>query len=296
MTFQPYPNRGGFISLGLTIMAAIAGVVLINLLPGQKDLARIFTITLGIMLILAVMGLTIYWAVIAFKLHYYLSRNGLAIRWGVAQQLIPFESIQQIVPGQTLAISPTFKGINLGGLRLGWGQLVEFGPLKFLTTAPPGESLFVVTSTQTYVISPNQPDQFIKAWQLRQALSPTQVWANEVRRSWPFNYPLLTDPVAWWFLAIAGVMCLALFGYFSFIFGQLPRSLPVHFNAFGIPDRIADKSFLFTLPTLGLLMFIINAGLGILIYRWEKVGAYLLWGSALLLQICLWVAAITLTA
>jgi len=296
MTFHPYPNRGGFISLGLTLMAAIAVVALINLLPGQNDLSRIFTITLGILLVLALMGLTVYWSVIAFKLHYYLSRNGLAIRWGLAQQLIPFETIQQIVPGQNLALSPTFKGINLGGLRLGWGQLVDFGQLKFLTTAPPGKSLFVVTPTKTYVISPSQPDQFLKAWQMRQGLTPTQVWANEVRRSWPFNYPLLADPFAWWFLALAGVTCLALFGYFSFIFVQLPRSLPVHFNAFGIPDRIADKSVLFTLPTIGLLMFISNAVLGILIYRWEKIGAYLLWGSALILQICLWVAAITLTA
>jgi uncharacterized membrane protein len=75
----------------------------------------------------------------------------------------------------------------------------------------------------------------------------------------------------------------------------LPRSLPIHFNAFGVADRIADKSALFTLPLAGAAMFVVNAILGSLVYRWEKMAAYLLWGSALTMQICLWVAVLTLT-
>jgi hypothetical protein len=296
MTFQPYPTRANFILLGLAMLAGLVAVALLNLLPRQSELSHIFGLIVGILLMLGLMGLALYWSVVAAKLRYELNRNGLTIQWGAAQQLVPFESIQQIIPGRALSTPPAFVGLNLAGLRLGWGKMADFGKLKFHTTAPPTESLFVVTPVQTYVISPSQPDQFLQAWQARQTLGPTQKWVSEIQWNWPLNNPLLTDPLTWWLLGLAFVACLALFGYFSFTFAQLPRSLPIHFNSFGVPDRIADKSTLFNLPTVGLLVLVINTGLGILVYRWEKVGAYLLWGSALTLQICLWVAAITLTA
>jgi hypothetical protein len=248
-----------------------------------------------VLIVLGVTGLACYWTVVAFKLHYYLSRNGLAIQWGLAQLLIPFESITAIVPGKTVSTSPTFRGVNLAGLRFGWGELAGYGPLKFLATAGLAESLLVVTPQQTYVISPHQPDHFLAAWQARQALGPTQQWSVGLRRSWPLNYPLLTDPLMWWFLGLGALACLSLLGYLSMTFAELPRSLPIHFNAFGVADRIADKSALFTLPLAGAAMFIVNAVLGGLIYRWEKVGAYLLWGSTVTMQIFLWVAVLTLT-
>ncbi len=295
MTYRPYPTRSGFIYLSLAAIAGTLAVFLMTRLPQQNSLSQVFTLLVGLLLILGVIGAALYWAVIAFRLHYHLSRNGLAIQWGLGQQLIPLESIEQIVPGKNLPNSPTFRGLKMGGLRLGWGEWAEYGKLKFHTTANLTESLLVVTPNQTYVISPLQPDQFIQAWQARQALGPTQKWTMGVRRSWPLCYPLLVDPLFWGFLSLSLLACFALFGYLSFIFPQLPRSLPIHFDAFGLADRIADKSALFTLPTVGTLALVLNTVLGSLVYRWDKVAAYLLWGSALTLQICLWVAARTLT-
>jgi uncharacterized membrane protein len=153
----------------------------------------------------------------------------------------------------------------------------------------------VVTPQQTYVISPHQPHHFLRAWQARQSIGPTQHWTVSLRRSWPFNYPLMTDSLAWWFFSLGALACLALLGYLALAFTELPRSLPIHFNAFGVPDRIADKSALFTLPLAGAAIFVINTTLGGLIYHWEKVAAYILWGSTLAMQIFLWGAVLTLT-
>ena len=61
-------------------------------------------------------------------------------------------------------------------------------------------------------------------------------------------------------------------------------------------DRIADKLVLFTLPAAGAIVWLTNAILGSLIYRREKVAAYLLWGSSIAMQLCLWVAVLTITA
>lgn len=296
MNFSPHPTRSGFIFLALALLAGLLAVVLINLLPRQSDLSRVFMVAAGTIVAVVAVGFTLYWAVLAFQLHYYLSRNGLVIRWGLAQLRIPLDNIQAIVPGDALPASPTFVGLNIAGLRLGWGQLADYGRVKFHTTAAWAESLFVITPQQTYVISPNQPDQFLQAWQARQSLGPTQSWSADRQWGWPFNYPILTDRLTWWLLGLAFVAGLALLGYLATIFAGLPRSLPIHFDAFGLPDRIADKSALLTLPVVGLTALVLNGLLGVLVYRWEKVAAYLLWGSALVLQVALWVAALTLTS
>ncbi len=295
MNFQPYPTRSGYISLGFALLTCAAAFFLINLLPLQTNLADIFKLLVGVLVVIGVMSLTLYWAFVAFKLHYHLNRNGLAIRWGMARLLIPFDTISEIIPGSTLETNPSFRGINVVGLRFGWGQSTEYGSLKYFATAPLAESLLVVTAHQTYVISPCQPHRFLTAWQTRQTIGPTQQWTVSLRRNWPFNYPLMTDTLAWCLFILGTVACLSLLGYLTITFTGLPRSLPIHFNAFGVPDRIADKSALFTLPLVGAAIFIINAALGGLIYRWEKVAAYILWGSAVAMQIFLWGAILTLT-
>jgi uncharacterized membrane protein len=116
-----------------------------------------------------------------------------------------------------------------------------------------------------------------------------------MRRNWPLNIPLLVDPLTWWLLGTAALICLSLFGYLSLRYPELSPSLPIHFDNFGRADRIVDKLTLFTLPVTGATVWVINAFLGSLIYRREKVAAYLLWGSTVFMQLCLWVAVLTIT-
>ena len=293
MHFQPYPTRSGFVSLGIALISAAIAVFLITLLPQQNNLPDVFKLLLGVFVMLGLTSTALYWTQIAFRLDYHLNRNGLAIQWGFAQQLIPFESIKNIIPGQELSTSTTFKGINIAGLRFGWGELAGYGAIKFYTTATLANSLLIVTPGQSYVISPRQPGKFLHAWQARQSLGPTQTWPAGIRRNWPLNTPLLADPLTWRLLGLAALTCLALFGYLSLTFPELPRQLPIQFDISG-QARMADKSILFAFPGLGLFIMILNAILGSLIYRYEKVGAYLLWGSAIAMQVCLWVAVLTI--
>jgi hypothetical protein len=75
----------------------------------------------------------------------------------------------------------------------------------------------------------------------------------------------------------------------------LPANVPLHFDNWGLADRIVDKSRLFTLPALGGLILSLNALVGGLVYAKEKLAAYLLWGSTILVQFCLWIAALIIT-
>jgi len=152
------------------------------------------------------------------------------------------------------------------------------------------DSLLVATPQQTYVISPRRPEQFLQAWQERQALGSTQAWSATVHRSWPLNSPLLADRLAWWLLGLAALLWLGLAGYLALNFTGLPTLMPTHFNTLGHADRIAGKVTLLILPAAGALVWLVNTLLGELVYLRERIAAYFLWASAIVMQVCLWVA------
>lgn len=296
MDFQPYPTRSGFVSLVVVFIFGAIAIWLLKLLLEQSQPYNIFILLVGLFLVLMMLGVTIYWTLVAFNLRYHLDRNGLIVHWGLARQLIPFHHIENIVPGIELSEPARFKGINLAGLRLGRGELGEGAPLQFYSTAALANSLVIVTSNRAYAISPRQPESLVKAWQARQTLGPTQQWKAEVQRRWPREGSLLGDALGLGLLGLAIVACLALFGYLAFVLPQLPPSIPIHFDAYGQADRIADKNALFTLLAAGTVALLMNAIIGSVIYHWERVTAYLLWGSTIIMQVCLLLAIVMIAA
>jgi hypothetical protein len=293
MSFRPYPTQSGFIFSGIALVAAAAGVYLINLIL-RSSLVEAIGLLMWLLLILAIFSLAFYGAIVTLKLGYKINRNGLIIHWGPTNYIIPIETITAIVPGKTTAPA-TFSGLTLAGLRFGRGKTAEYGPVQYHTTAELSESLLVVTPSQTYAISPLHPDRFIRAWSMRQSLGPTQHWSPHIEYEWPLNTFFFTDTLVRWLLGVALLICLALFGYLSSIFPDLPTNLPIHFDALGQADRIANKSALLLLPLAGILIIGLNTLFGSFVYQQEKTAAYLLWGSTLTLQLCLWVALLTLT-
>lgn len=293
MSFVPYPNRAGLILLGVAAIGAIVVALLLQALLQAQAPAELFIRLLALLIVLALTGAAFYGALVAFNLDYHLNRNGLTIRWGLSRQLIPIHLIETIIPGSELTSTPKFRGVALGGLR--WGRaMAETGPLKFRTTAPLEQSLLVVTPAQTYVISPQQPAAFIRAWQTRQPLGATQQWPHQVHRRWPLNLPLFLDPWTWGLLGLAGLICFALFGYLALQYAALPQSIPIHFDSLGRADRIANKSEVFIFPLAGALVLIFNSLFGSLIYRRERIAAYLLWGTATAMQLYLWLAVLAI--
>lgn len=290
MAFQPYPTRSGFVALGIAILSGIIITLLLDSLTRQHDLPNAFGLIAWLLLAVISFLMTLYWAIIAFNLRYHLDRNGLAIQWGPSRYLIPFNQIKTIIPGKNLSTLPTFRGVNLAGLRYGRGKLAEYGHLTFHTTTDFADSLIIVTPHHSYVISPDQPENFIKAWQLRQTIGPTQQWSMGLNRNRLLKTPLITDRLAQILLGISALLCFALLGYLAFVFSDLPTSLPIRFNDLGEPSRIVEKSVLVLFPAVGVAVMALNALLGTFVYTKENVAAYLLWGSTILVQMSLWIA------
>ena len=93
-------------------------------------------------------------------------------------------------------------------------------------------------------------------------------------------------------LAMGLLLNLALFAYIGWRYRALPESLPLHFDILGQPDRLGVRSEIFKLPAIGLLLLVLNSLFGLAIYRWEKLGAYLLLGVTIIAQVLFWLAAL----
>ena len=93
MTFQPYPTRSGFILLTAAIFSLAATILLIDSLLQQNEPTQVFKYAVWLLIALSIFCLTLYWTLIAVKLNYHISRNGVAIQWGLEQQRIPFNAI-----------------------------------------------------------------------------------------------------------------------------------------------------------------------------------------------------------
>jgi uncharacterized membrane protein len=105
---------------------------------------------------------------------------------------------------------------------------------------------------------------------------------------------LWRDRVFLFWLALALLANLALFGYLVLRFDNLPDPLPMHFDSAGLPDRIESKNGIFALPIIGITIFVLNLGLGVLIHRRERAITILLTVGALFVQVLMWLAIINL--
>lgn len=119
---------------------------------------------------------------------------------------------------------------------------------------------------------------------------------QEVVGRFPALALIIRDRYLWALLIVALIVNLGLFAYLIIEVNRVPPTLPplvpLHFDATGEADRIEPRNALYSLPQIGLVVIVGNLALGMLIYRREPLAAYLLAGTAVVIQLLLWIAAI----
>jgi hypothetical protein len=236
-----------------------------------------------------------YQTLSCLTLRYHLDRNGIVIRWGGTEQVIPIRDIRRIFPVNQLAASTVRRrGLRWPGHERGEGSIPGIGRTRFLATQSPAGQLLLVTPGLAFGISPDNPAEFVKAFESRRELGPNRLLAPELRRASWSTWPLWSDRTAWLLIGAAAVTNLGLFGYLSARFRNLDSQLPLHFNTYGLVDRIGGKEELFALPIIGLIILATNLILGLILYRRERAGSYLLWGAATAAQALFWLATFSI--
>lgn len=118
-------------------------------------------------------------------------------------------------------------------------------------------------------------------------------WNNRIP---PSLRGVIQDRYLWALLIVALVVNLGLFAYLIFEFSRVPPIIPplvpMHFDATREADRIEPRDGLFSLAQIGLVVILGNMGLGAFIYRRERLAAYLLASTSIVIQLLLWTAAI----
>ncbi|GIV70281.1 PH domain-containing protein [Caldilinea sp.] len=283
-------------------VAVIVWIVLIDLLMVVWALRRPidllqFVLFLAVVLSIPVLIHLIYRTWAAFSVEYWIDRNAVTLHWAHFQQVIPMQSVREIVQG-----APWLEAPKANLLRWPLPFLdVEAQPsaqsIHLCATRPPSECITLKTDVGAYVLSPSDEVGFIEALQERRRLGATQnVQPERVRRTW-LATTLGADRQGLWLLGIGLVGVLLLFAVLTIRFPDLPDVLAVRYNSQGLPVEIREKTVLFRLVFIGLLAWAVNAIGGVwLAGQRHQTAAHMLWGGAIVVQVFLLLALISLIA
>ncbi len=297
MTWRPKRSIGALLGIALVGLVVLIDSWLLRAILHRPVDGWTFLFGVGALFSLPILAVLAYWTAGALTLRYHLSRNGVIVTWAGLRQIIPASDIQQIVPGAQISGQVVrHRGLWWPGNHLGWGMVPGLGRTRFFASRPLHQQLLLVTPGITYGISPHDPDGFRAAFEERRALGPNKRFSHRTRRAPWLTWPLWRDRTARLLVGLAAGLNLALFGFLCLRFPHLPPVLALHFDAAGRPDRSGPKSEAFSLPIIGLIILIANLVLGLMLYRRERAGTYLLWGAATAVQGLFWLAALSLTA
>lgn len=292
MTFRPPKQMGlfaGLIIIGTIV--GIAGYLLVSLRQQELGLGLFFMICL-FALSVALLVLWVYWFIELLTLRYHLDRNALTIACATGRQVIPLAAIEAIERGDTLKVGRGLKGVGWPGYMKGSLELSTGHGLETFSTEPLERQLIIVSGARRYGISPRDIAGFVTALETHRGLGAVRTIEEQHERARWLLWPVWHDRRHWQLLALGLLLNLALIAWVMQRYGSLPGQIPLHFDVGGQADRIAPREQLFTLPAIGLLVFVLNTVTALVLYARERLAAYLLGFGSLGVQAVLWLATL----
>jgi hypothetical protein len=293
MEWNIQPRLGNRVGIGIIVWLVLLDALLLWIAAQLPITVITFILALPALASLPAIALIVYWLVGLNRAVYALDRNLLTIRWGAVQQIIPMASIRKVMHGSEIVGQIRhFQGGRWPGHWVGQAEAKNVGPILFYAAGGLDQQLVIVTPGLAYAITPADLTGFVEAFDQRQKMGPTQNIEQVSIRPELYDWPLWTDRLALGLVGLALIACLLLFGYTSLRFPGLALRVALHYDAMGAPDRFGPRLQVFTLPLIGLMALGANVVAGALMYLRDRVGAYLLWGGAFVVQILAWVAAL----
>lgn len=281
-TYVPAKRGGyiwGFVIIALVIAASGMPVVLTWLAAsadgGRQALAIGATAFAGFMV-----ALFVYLLYGLKTLRYDFAAEGLTVHWGIMKVSIPYSRIEdvRVVPG-TLSGLKTI-GVGWPGCYIGIFSLRGIGRVEAYATRMRGNVVLVGTGRQTYLLSPDTPEEFESELRAKMKDAPA-VLHKEARAHAPF----WADPLAV-LLVVGNLAVLAgAILYLLRLLPTLPARIPAHWDFAGRINRYSSPQELFMLPLVGAVGAIIPLMIGLTQKKITRTWFYILAGSGLLLQI-----------
>lgn len=282
MTFDPIPRSDRWYALAVIAALIALDVQVVRLLVQRPVDGVSFLLGLAILFSLLLAAYLGYRTFAAFTLAYWVDRDAVTLVWGVTRQIVPMGQITRVLRGVSARPAnaprpwhwpyPHRRRLVCPGL----------GIVNAYATRPLAEQTILVTAEESYGLTPADPEAFLVALQERYALGVARIRECTLIRPPLWTWSLWRDRTALSLIGAGLLGVLLMFGVLCFRFPYLSADLPLHFDAAGLPDRIAPKSGLFILPIIGVITWGVNLVLGVWMYRrLHRPGAYLLWGGTL---------------
>ena len=216
------------------------------------------------------------WYYELLTLRYYLDRNTLIIVCGTHRHIIPLPSIYQAQKGYHL---DEVQGLSWPGYI--HGQALWAGkPLHVQASEPPQRQILLLTKESAYGISPSDPEGFLRELARYQALGAIRQLAPHTEPAPWLALALWKDRTFWGTALGALIVNAALLGLLALH--------PEESHPPGSWLSLVRSPFLF--PLAGAAVWGVNTLLGGLCYLRDRLAAYLLTGSSLVLEGLLWLA------
>lgn len=299
MDVAPRRALGAF--LGLILCLAALGAIALGI--GQLSRAAI-SAALLVWAALPILG-AVLGGMAAYRLYglltarYVLDRNGLGIRWGQAIEEVPLPLVRLARPSdEEMRFLRPKPGLRWPGCVVGSNHIAGLGEVEFFATGVPKRGLLVRTDDRALVISPPDPDAFLRAF--LEASRQGVLDPIEPRSERPDLFParLWRDPVARVLLVPGIGLPLVLLGFLGLRAGSLPPRVPFGFDPAGNPNPLVPPGRLLLLPLVGALCWGVNLAIGTGFYRKseDRSLAHAMWGLTIVVDLLAWGAALILLA
>ncbi len=299
--WQPQSTSNRWVSV-LLLLLATGGVVYVGQILARQvsgppetwqfDLTMYAQLVLFCGLLLLVGALT-YRVVSAFTLSYELDRNGLYINWIGNRMVVPLDQIQSVDIGvidATRRWNPlSYIGYFSGQRRTADGKLVHL-----FSSQPLARALTITTGDGVYAISPVDTEGFVQDLEQRRNLGATKPLASAVEPGRMFLYAFWHDRTVRALLVAAFALNLGVLALLAVRYPGLSSMVEMRFNAAGQVTEMKPRHEALFLPMAALALSLLNVGLGLFIYRGQQVGARLLQGASVIVQILFGIAVVTI--
>lgn len=250
-----------------------------------------------------------YRAWIASTLEYWVDRNAVTIRWAGLQHVLPLPQIDRIYENDAKApdtVNWLFWPAHYFQEQNRSSMSIEGKPVSLLASRPLSECLLLDMGDAMFAISPQDPQEFVAFVQERYDLGVAVDVRYErtpmIRLQRVLNRVAYQDSIGMGLLVAGAVGLLMLFGLLMTVYPNLPGEVVLRYSdqvttegVVRVPEVIRAKSALFILPLIGLISWAFNCICGIwMALRDQRIGAYLLWGGAVAVQLFSLVALIGL--
>jgi hypothetical protein len=293
MTQVYYPSKKtGFIwGIILLVLASVPLIVLlITLDKAQFDSADKAILSIILIVILFLIALFIYFLYALKTLSYQIDADSVKLKWGSACFNIPMSAILDArkITGPMVGFR-TFGG-SWPGCHFGFFRFRDYGQVEVYSTRLTGDLVLLRTTTQTYLISPEDVDGFLAlmhermeqvAHQMADYLADGQEGKDAVgfagttaaasaaatntkadsspgaatAKTTGFNQPVsfFRDPIAIVLVAANIALLAAVFIYLIRLVPTLPEKIPAHWDLAGNINRYGNREELYMMPAVGAL-------------------------------------------